>query len=342
VPPRSWASPGRHRKLMASFAKIGDFDLIELNEAFASQGSPACVSWASPTMPSTSIPRRRHRARPSARHVGRAARHDGDAWASAARRQARARHHVRGGGAGSFARARARELIDTLSHNEVTAPWTPTGFASIPTRRSRASRRRPARSTPIVMCSVRRANSLRAGAQIHAVRRAQGKAARAAGPSRLDKNVIVQASCHGKDNAALIDAMESSSGRARGIAVIGEEISDAALQIHGPSRRARVRFNFVKRLVDFTPRDMLERIAARVAPLNWHIVVYFEMPDLPELESFSRRCPPRGGRPYGDPQCQKGRRRSGEPALPAHAGEPPEHLEQGDLPGADDRRGRPL
>src|ERR1700704_4076196 len=34
----------------------------------------------------------------------------------------------------------------------------------------------------------------------------------------FDKNVIVQASCHGKDNAALIDAMESSNGRARGIA----------------------------------------------------------------------------------------------------------------------------
>ena len=47
-----------------------------------------------------------------------------------------------------------------------------------------------------------------------------------------------------------------------------------------------VRFNFVRRLVDFTPRDVLARIAARVAALNWHIVVYFEMPDLPELEPF--------------------------------------------------------
>jgi 2-pyrone-4,6-dicarboxylate lactonase len=47
-----------------------------------------------------------------------------------------------------------------------------------------------------------------------------------------------------------------------------------------------VRFNFVKRLVDFTPRDVLERIAARIAPLGWHIVVYFEMPDLAELEPF--------------------------------------------------------
>jgi 2-pyrone-4,6-dicarboxylate lactonase len=52
-----------------------------------------------------------------------------------------------------------------------------------------------------------------------------------------------------------------------------------------------VRFNFVKRLVDFTPRDVLEKIAARVEPLGWHIVVYFEMPDLPELESFFTALP---------------------------------------------------
>src|SRR5207302_1560004 len=52
-----------------------------------------------------------------------------------------------------------------------------------------------------------------------------------------------------------------------------------------------VRFNFVRRLVDFTPRDVLERIAARIAPLGWHIVVYFEMRDLPELETFFTALP---------------------------------------------------
>ena len=44
-----------------------------------------------------------------------------------------------------------------------------------------------------------------------------------------------------------------------------------------------VRFNFVKRLVDFTPRDELMEIAARIAPLGWHVVIYFEAVDLPEL-----------------------------------------------------------
>jgi 2-pyrone-4,6-dicarboxylate lactonase len=107
----------------------------------------------------------------------------------------------------------------------------------------------------------------------------------------FDKNVIVQASCHGKDNAALIDALYASNGKAKGIAVIGEEAADAELQMMNRAGVKGVRFNFVKRLVDFTPRDVLERIAARIAPLGWHIVVYFEMPDLPELEDFFTALP---------------------------------------------------
>ncbi len=107
----------------------------------------------------------------------------------------------------------------------------------------------------------------------------------------FDKNVIVQASCHGTDNSALLDALTNSKGKARGVAVIGEEVTDAELARMNSAGVRGVRFNFVKRLVDFTPRDVLERIAARIAPLGWHIVVYFEMPDLPELESFFTSLP---------------------------------------------------
>ncbi len=107
----------------------------------------------------------------------------------------------------------------------------------------------------------------------------------------FDRNVIVQASCHGKDNAALIDALVHSHNKARGIAVIGEETSDADLAAMDRAGVRGVRFNFVKRLVDFTPRDVLERLAARIAPLGWHIVVYFEMPDLPDLEAFFTQLP---------------------------------------------------
>ena len=69
------------------------------------------------------------------------------------------------------------------------------------------------------------------------------------------RNVIVQASCHGKDNAALVDALEASGGLARGVAIVGADVQDAELQaLHAAGVRG-VRFNFVKRLVDATPRE---------------------------------------------------------------------------------------
>ncbi len=100
------------------------------------------------------------------------------------------------------------------------------------------------------------------------------------------RNVIVQATCHGADNRAMVDACLASHGKARGVATVRRSISDAELKtLHDAGVRG-VRFNFVKRLVDFTPKDELMEIAARIAPLGWHVVIYFEAVDLPELWDF--------------------------------------------------------
>ena len=100
------------------------------------------------------------------------------------------------------------------------------------------------------------------------------------------RNVIVQATCHGADNRALVAACQSSQGRARGVATVRRSVTDAELQtLHAAGVRA-VRFNFVKRLVDFTPKDELLEIAHRIKPLGWHVVIYFEAVDLPELWDF--------------------------------------------------------
>jgi len=47
----------------------------------------------------------------------------------------------------------------------------------------------------------------------------------------------------------------------------------------------------VRRLVDSTPRAMLLEIARRIAPLKWHVVIYFEAQDLPELYDFFATLP---------------------------------------------------
>ncbi|RLJ65241.1 amidohydrolase family protein [Sulfurisoma sediminicola] len=105
------------------------------------------------------------------------------------------------------------------------------------------------------------------------------------------RNVIVQATCHGADNRALVDACRASQGRARGVATVRRSVTNAELgELHTAGVRG-VRFNFVKRLVDFTPRDELLEIAGRIAPLGWHVVVYFEAADLPELWDFFTALP---------------------------------------------------
>ena len=105
------------------------------------------------------------------------------------------------------------------------------------------------------------------------------------------RNVIVQATCHGSDNRALVDALKNSHDMARGIATVKRDITDSQLSdLHRAGVRG-TRFNFVKRLVDFTPREELLEIAQRIAPLGWQVVIYFEAVDLPELWDFFTSLP---------------------------------------------------
>ena len=107
----------------------------------------------------------------------------------------------------------------------------------------------------------------------------------------LSRNVIVQASCHGTDNAATLHAIAASGGRARGVAVVDPEIDDKELDaLHAGGIRG-IRFNFLKRLVDDAPKDKFLAVAQRIARLGWHVVVYFEADILAELRPFLDALP---------------------------------------------------
>ncbi|WP_417695083.1 amidohydrolase family protein [Roseibium sp.] len=107
----------------------------------------------------------------------------------------------------------------------------------------------------------------------------------------FQRSVIVQASCHGKDNAALIDALKADPENTRGIAVVDLNISDEELAELDAAGVRGVRFNFVKRLVDPGPKDGFLRMAERIRKLGWHVIVYFEAPDLEELIPFLKTLP---------------------------------------------------
>jgi 2-pyrone-4,6-dicarboxylate lactonase len=104
------------------------------------------------------------------------------------------------------------------------------------------------------------------------------------------KNVIVQASCHGTDNSATLNAIAKSGGKARGVAVVDPAISEEELaKLHEGGMRG-IRFNFLKRLVDNAPKDKFLEVAQRL-PKGWHVVIYFEADILEELRPFIDAIP---------------------------------------------------
>ncbi len=107
----------------------------------------------------------------------------------------------------------------------------------------------------------------------------------------FSRNVIVQATCHGADNRALVDALKASKGLARGVATVRASATDDELKALDEAGVRGVRFNFVKRLVDATPRETYLGVAERVAKLGWHVVVYFEAHDLADLIPFLDSLP---------------------------------------------------
>lgn len=98
--------------------------------------------------------------------------------------------------------------------------------------------------------------------------------------------VIVQASCHGTDNAAMLDALTRYPERYRGVAIVASDISATELaEMHKVGVRG-VRFNFVKRLKAKQTLDERRAIIEKIEPLGWHIVIYLEPDDMDEVEAF--------------------------------------------------------
>jgi 2-pyrone-4,6-dicarboxylate lactonase len=104
------------------------------------------------------------------------------------------------------------------------------------------------------------------------------------------RNVIVQASCHGTDNSATLNAIAKSNGKARGVAVVDPAISEAELARLREGGMRGIRFNFLKRLVDDAPKDKFLEVAKRL-PAGWHVVIYFEADILAELRPFMDAIP---------------------------------------------------
>ena len=107
----------------------------------------------------------------------------------------------------------------------------------------------------------------------------------------LTRAVFVQASCHGTDNAAMLDALQRGKGRYAGVAMIDPTFTDAQIdELHEAGVRG-TRFNFVAHLGGAPDLDEFWSVVHRVAPRGWHIVLHFDAVDIPHYADLLAAMP---------------------------------------------------
>ena len=98
----------------------------------------------------------------------------------------------------------------------------------------------------------------------------------------FERAVIVQATCHGTDNAAMLDAIASSGGRYRGVAMVDDGFSEADFRdLHDGGVRG-VRMSFARHLAGPPDFTKVRRTADMIRPMGWHLVLYLEAEDVVE------------------------------------------------------------
>jgi 2-pyrone-4,6-dicarboxylate lactonase len=107
----------------------------------------------------------------------------------------------------------------------------------------------------------------------------------------IDRAVLVNASCHGLDNAPVTDTIAASAGRFRGVANVDDSFSERDLErLHDGGIRG-CRFNFVRHLGGVPDRAVFDRVLAAIAPLGWHVVLHFDAQDIEDQVQFLTRLP---------------------------------------------------
>ncbi|MBN3835282.1 amidohydrolase family protein [Burkholderia sp. Ac-20344] len=97
----------------------------------------------------------------------------------------------------------------------------------------------------------------------------------------LARVVIVQPTGYGVDNRCLLDALAAFGQQARGVATLPADVPDAELaRLHAAGVRG-VRFMMLAG--GLARWDELERVAARIGPLGWHVDLQLDGRTLPDV-----------------------------------------------------------
>jgi predicted TIM-barrel fold metal-dependent hydrolase len=104
----------------------------------------------------------------------------------------------------------------------------------------------------------------------------------------LTRAVIVQASCHGSDNRAMLDALAWQPELYRGVAIVDGNTPPADIPVMHRAGVRGARFNFVKHLGGAPDMAVFENVLRRIKPLGWHVVLHVDAPDIVPLSDMMR------------------------------------------------------
>jgi len=107
----------------------------------------------------------------------------------------------------------------------------------------------------------------------------------------IDRAVIVQASCHGADNRAMLDCIASDPARYRGVAIVDDSFTEADYdRLHAGGVRG-VRFNFVKHLGGAPDMAVFRRVIDRIKERGWHVVLHLNEDNIIPLSDMIAALP---------------------------------------------------
>lgn len=107
----------------------------------------------------------------------------------------------------------------------------------------------------------------------------------------IERAVIVQASCHGTDNRAMLDAIAWRPDRYRGVAIVDDSFGDDALQALDDGGVRGVRFNFVRHLGGAPDKAVFDRVIDHIKGRGWHVVLHMDASDIEPLSGMIRALP---------------------------------------------------
>lgn len=104
----------------------------------------------------------------------------------------------------------------------------------------------------------------------------------------ISRAVIVQASCHGLDNSAMIDALNACPLTTRGVANLALDCTEEDIAALDGAGVRGARFNFMSRILEAPPLEAIDRVLERIAPFGWHVVLHFDANQIPALKDWMK------------------------------------------------------